>query len=136
MGLTDGPEHVSLAVDRHDADGRLRVVIAVRDARRIRQVERIDLRHQHSAVAALLGRVGNESSPDVELLDIDAVQRAQVTMRELEERELVALEVEPERERETGEWLEPNRLGSRPNALARCRFRYSDAGGLPRVRSF
>jgi len=70
------------------------MLVAVRDARRIGQVERIDLGHQYPATRALLRGVNGERAPEVERLNLDAVERPQVHERRLVERVLVAFVVE------------------------------------------
>ncbi len=81
-------------------DRRLRVLRAVVGARRVRQPERVDSRRGRACRrAAARSRSATSGLPDGELLHVDAVELEEVLVRRLEERQLIALEIERQHER-------------------------------------
>ena len=92
-------------------------------------MERIDFDERRTAQRQLLLDVRDERPPDVQLEDVDAVQRVEIGERKLEERPLVAFEIDGKRERQRRERLDARgvqqldpevdvAVGLRPGAVA------------------
>jgi hypothetical protein len=96
-GVVEVPEALPAEIDGLDPDGGLGVLAPVVGPRRVRQPVRVRLGEHQPPPANELLDVEVERPPDVQLLDVHAVQRGQVAVGLLEEGELVALEVEVQR---------------------------------------
>jgi hypothetical protein len=81
-------------VDALNPDRRLAVLSPIADAGGIGKIIGVNF-DQHDAPAEhLLGHVVEQAPPDVQLLDVEPVQRGQVGGRRLEKQPLIALEVQ------------------------------------------
>src|SRR5581483_6659170 len=83
-----------------------RVLTPVVRSRGIGQPERIRLGGDQLAGAEIFLRMLEQGPPDIQFLDIDSVELAQLAMRRLEEGPLVALEVDCGHERQHGPGLQ------------------------------
>ena len=80
-------------------------------ARGVGQPERVGLGADRACRRARCStRVLEQRPPDVQLLHVDAVELAQVVVRRLEERPLIAFEVDGDRERQHRQRIEPERV--------------------------
>ena len=109
-GVVEVTQAAALEVEVLDDDRRLRVLVLVVRARRVGQVKGVGFgAHQLAGREVGLHVIG-ERAPHVELLDVEAVELAQLVVRRLEERPLVALEVDRGDEAEHRERLEAERV--------------------------
>src|SRR6185503_14142100 len=76
----------------------------------IRQPEGVGFRADEPAGGQVLDRVLDQRPPDVELLDVEAIQLAELVVRRFEEGPLIAFEIDRDGERQDGARLEAQRL--------------------------
>ena len=109
-GVVEIAQSSGVEVQIRQDDGGFRVLPPVVGAEGVRQPEGVSLGADELARAQAFDCMIKERTPDIELLHIDAIQVAQLIVRWLEERPLIALEVHRDRKRQDGQRLQTERM--------------------------